>query len=104
MNEYLLRTYHQIIISLVNKAVSHYSESKGFVRPLVKTKLVDFGVFTHVGFISGHNDTKGIVGQYLIIFSRDFSGIGLTRCLLQDFGVFSKFNFFKNRKINPNSW
>ena len=29
------------------------------MRSLVKTKLVDFGVFIHVGFISGHSDTKG---------------------------------------------
>ena len=76
MNEYLLRPYRQIIISLVNKAVSHYSESKGFVRPLMKTKLVDFGVFIQVGFISGHSGTKGVVGQYSTFFSRDFSGIG----------------------------
>ena len=75
MNEYFLRPYRQIIISLVNRAVSHYSESKGFVKPLVKTKLVDFGVFIHVCFISGHSDTKAVVGQYSTIFSRDFSGI-----------------------------
>ena len=68
----------------------------------MKTKLVDFGVFVHVGIILGHSDTKGVVGQYSTIFSRDFSGIGLNRCLLRDFGVLQKFNFFKNRKINPN--
>ena len=56
----------------------------------MKTKLVDFGVFVHVGIILGYSDTKGVVGQYSTIFSRDFSGIGLTRCLLRDFGVFAE--------------
>ena len=68
MNEYLLRPYRQIIISLVNRAVSHYSESEGFVRPLVKTKLVDFGVFIHVGLISGYSDTKGVVASISLFF------------------------------------
>ena len=91
MNTLILRPYRQIIISLVNKAVTIYSESKGFVRPLVKTKLVDFGVFIHVDFISGGSDTKGVVGQFsAVFFSRDFSGIGLTQFVLRDFGVFAE--------------
>ena len=33
----------------------------------MKTKLIDFGVLIHVEFISGHSDTKGVVGQYSTI-------------------------------------
>ena len=31
----------------------------------MKTKLVDFGVFIHVGFILGHSDTKAVVGHLI---------------------------------------
>ena len=45
----------------------------------------------HFDFISDGSDTKGVVGQFSVMFfSRDLSGIGLTQFALRDFGVFAE--------------
>ena len=68
----------------------------------MKTKVVYFGVFMHVGFVSGYNHAKTVIGQYATmreILWDWFNPMTPARFL----NFWQKLSFFKNMKINLNA-